>query len=243
MPDSQTALLVEEIEHNLRAVGDEDRAIGAKAYLKSDLEFIGVAAKPLRVVARAVLADHPEIDHQALVELVLALWQRPVFELKAVAVALLERRPNDLETCDLELVEDLLRRSHTWALVDWLCTKVAAPVVEREPETTAAVLERWSRDDDFWIRRASMLAQLPSLRAGGGDFEQFASFASRMAGEKEFFIRKAIGWVLRDVSKKRPDLVFGFLLDHVHEVSGLTLREGCKYLPEGQRETLSRARR
>ena len=243
MPDSQTALLVEEIEHNLRAVGDEDRAIGAKAYLKSDLEFIGVAAKPLRVVARAVLADHPEIDHQALVELVLALWQRPVFELKAVAVALLERRPNDLETCDLELVEDLLRRSHTWALVDWLCTKVAAPVVEREPETTAAVLERWSRDDDFWIRRASMLAQLPSLRAGGGDFEQFASFASRMAGEKEFFIRKAIGWVLRDVSKKRPDFVFGFLLDHVHEVSGLTLREGCKYLPEGQRETLSRARR
>jgi len=243
MPDSQTALLVEEIEHNLRAVGDEDRAIGAKAYLKSDLEFIGVAAKPLRVVARAVLADHPEIDHQALVELVLALWQRPVFELKAVAVALLERRPIDLETCDLELVEDLLRRSHTWALVDWLCTKVAAPVVEREPDTTAAVLERWSRDDDFWIRRASMLAQLPSLRAGGGDFEQFASFASRMAGEKEFFIRKAIGWVLRDVSKKRPDLVFGFLLDHVHEVSGLTLREGCKYLPEGQRETLSRARR
>jgi len=243
MPDSQTALLVEEIEHNLRAVGDEDRAIGAKAYLKSDLEFIGVAAKPLRVVARAVLADHPEIDHQALVELVLALWQRPVFELKAVAVALLERRPNDLETCDLELVEDLLRRSHTWALVDWLCTKVAAPMVEREPETTAAVLERWSRDDDFWIRRASMLAQLPSLRAGGGDFEQFASFASRMVGEKEFFIRKAIGWVLRDVSKKRPGLVFGFLLDHVHEVSGLTLREGCKYLPEGQRETLSRARR
>jgi 3-methyladenine DNA glycosylase AlkD len=243
MPDSQTALLVEEIEHNLRAVGDEGRAIGAKAYLKSDLEFIGVAAKPLRVVARAVLADHPEIDHQALVELVLALWQRPVFELKAVAVALLERRPNDLETGDLELVEDLLRRSHTWALVDWLCTKVAAPMVEREPESTAAVLERWSRDDDFWIRRASMLAQLPSLRAGGGDFEQFASFASRMVGEKEFFIRKAIGWVLRDVSKKRPDLVFGFLLDHVHEVSGLTLREGCKYLPEGQRETLSRARR
>jgi len=235
--------LVEELECELRAVGDEERAVGAKAYLKSDLEFIGVAAKPLRAVARAFLADHPEIDRDALLRLVQALWQRPVFDLKAVAVALLERQSNVLASSDLEFVEYLLRRSHTWALVDWLCTKVAAPVVEREPETTAAVLERWSRDDDFWIRRASMLAQLPSLRAGGGDFEQFASFASRMAGEKEFFIRKAIGWVLRDVSKKRPDLVFGFLLDHVHEVSGLTLREGCKYLPEGQRETLSRARR
>ena len=64
-----------------------------------------------------------------------------------------------------------------------------------------------------------------------------------MVGEKEFFIRKAIGWVLRDVSKKRPDIAFGFLSEHVREVSGLTLREGSKYLPEEQRETLSRARR
>ena len=243
MPDSQTVLLVEELEHNLRAVGDENRAVGSKAYLKSDLEFIGVAAKPLRAVARALFADHPEIDHKALVELVLALWLRPVMELKAVAVALLERRPKDLVAGDLELVEDLLRRSHTWALVDWLCTKVAAPLVEREPETTAVVLERWSRDDDFWVRRASMLAQLPALRAGGGDFELFASFASRMVGEKEFFIRKAIGWVLRDVSKKRPELAYGFLSKHVNEVSGLTFREGSKYLKEEQKESLRRARR
>ena len=235
--------LVEELECELRAVGDEERAVGAKAYLKSDLDFMGVAAKPLRAVVRAFLADHSEIDRDALLRLVQALWQRPVFDLKAVAVALLERRSNVLASSDLELVEYLLRRSHTWALVDWICTKVAAPLVERDPKATQAVLKRWSGDDDFWLRRASMLAQLPALRAGGGDFELFASFASRMVGEKEFFIRKAIGWVLRDVSKKRPDLAFGFLSEHIHEISGLTLREGSKYLPDEQREALRRARR
>jgi len=234
--------LTKELECELLAVGDEKRAVGAKAYLKSDLEFIGVAAKPLRAVAGSFVAAHPDVDRPALIELVQALWEWPVYEFKAVAVALLERRPNDLLTGDLELVEDLLRRSHTWALVDWLCTKVAAPLVDRDPETTETVLEKWSRDEDFWIRRASLLAQLPALRAGGGDFELFASFASRMVGEKEFFIRKAIGWVLRDVSKKRPDPVFGFLMDHVSEVSGLTLREGSKYLPEEQRGALFRAR-
>ena len=238
-----TIHFVEELDHELRAVGDEERAVGAKAYLKSDLEFIGVAAKPLRAVVRAFLADHPEIDRDALLRLVQALWQRPVYELKAVAVALLERRTKDLLTGDFDLIEDLLRRSHTWALVDWLCTKVAAPLVERDPEATATVLEDWSRDEDFWVRRASMLAQLPALRAGAGDFELFASFASGMVGEKEFFIRKAIGWVLRDLSKKRPSLAFDFLLDHVNEVSGLTLREGSKYLSEEQRETLTLARR
>jgi 3-methyladenine DNA glycosylase AlkD len=155
-----------------------------------------------------------------------------------VAVALLERRTGDLVTRDLDLIEDLLRRSHTWALVDWLCTKVASPVVEDDPQATRPVLERWSTDDDFWVRRASMLAQLPGLRAGGGDFDLFAAFAARMAGEQEFFIRKAIGWVLRDVSKKRPHLVSAFLAKHVHEVSALTLREGCKYLPDDEREAL-----
>ena len=87
-----------------------------------------------------------------------------------------------------------------------------------------------------------MLAQLPALRAGAGDFELFASFAARMVGEREFFIRKAIGWVLREVSKKRPKLAYAFLADHAREVSGLTLREGSKYLSEHDREALRELR-
>ncbi len=237
-----TTPLARELEAVLRAAGDGERAVGAKAYLKSDLEFLGVAAQPLRAVARAFLADHPDLDRAPLIALVQTLWKRPVYDLKAVAVALLERRTKDLVTGDLDLIEDLLRRSHTWALVDWLCTKVAAPLVEADPGAAAVVLERWSRDEDFWIRRSSLLAQLPALRAGGGDFELFASLAARMVEEKESFIRKAIGWALRDVSRKRPELTFGFLSEHVHEVSGLTLREGSKYLPEKQRTALSRAR-
>jgi 3-methyladenine DNA glycosylase AlkD len=235
--------LIESMERDLRAVGDAERAAGAKAYLKSDLEFIGVAAKPLREVARSFLADHPGIDRRQLIDLVQALWQLPIYELKAVAVALLERRTGDLIIDDLGLVEDLLRRSYTWALVDWLCTKVAAPLIESDFSASKAILEKWSVDEDFWIRRASMLAQLPALRAGGGEFELFAAFASRMVCEEEFFIRKAIGWVLRDVSKKRPDLTFAFLSEHILEVSGLTLREGSKYLPMKQREELRQRQR
>jgi len=230
--------LVKELERDLRVVGDDARAVGAKAYLKSDLDFIGVAAKPLRTVARTFLANHPDLDRRQLIDLVRGLWQRPVFDLKAVAVALLERRTGDLTVDDLGLVEDCLRHSHTWALVDWLSTKVAAPLVESDSSMSREILVRWSADEDFWIRRASLLAQLPALRAGGGDFELFAAFASRMVGEREFFIRKAIGWVLRDVSKKRPDLAYAFLSKHIQEVSGLTLREGSKYLPLEQREEL-----
>ena len=230
--------LVKELERDLRVVGDDARAVGAKAYLKSDLDFIGVAAKPLRTVARTFLANHPDLDRRQLIDLVRGLWQRPVFDLKAVAVALLERRTGDLTVDDLGLVEDCLRHSHTWALVDWLSTKVAAPLVEIDPSAAMAILEKWSGDEDLWLRRASMLAQLPALRAGGGDFELFAAFASRMVGEREFFIRKAIGWVVREVGRKRPELAYRFLVEHIDRVSGVTLREGVKHLPEDQREEL-----
>jgi len=238
----EVSSLAGELDSALRAEGDAVRAAGGRAYLKIDLEFLGVAAKPLREVARSFLVRHPDLDHTRLLELVDRLWEQPVFDLKAVAVALLERRVRELQPGDLELVESLLRRSHTWALVDWLCTKVAAPLVARDPERARAVLSRWSNDDDFWVRRASMLAQLPALRAGGGDFGLFASFAARMLEEKEFFIRKAIGWVLRDVSKKRPQLVFEFLDRHAREVSGVTFREGSKYLPPEQARALCRSR-
>jgi 3-methyladenine DNA glycosylase AlkD len=225
------------IDAALAARGSEARAIGAKAYLKSDLSFHGVDAKGIRAVAREFLDSHPDLGHDQVMELVRGLWEVPNFEMRAVGVALLERRPDLLVAEDLELVEELLRRSETWALVDWLCHRAAALVLDLRPDA-AEVLRRWSSDDDFWIRRSSMLTLLPGLRAGAGDWDLFASFASAMIEEKEFFIRKAIGWVLREVAKKRPELSYRFLSDHIDRVSGLTLREGAKYLPENQREEL-----
>ena len=236
----KTERYVEELLAALRCVGDEERAQGAKAYLKSDLDFIGVRAADLRAVARDFLGRYPELDSAGLEGLVRALWSTSVYEGRAVAVALLERKVGYLDLAALGLVEDLLRRSHTWALVDWLSNKVAAPLVEREPSETRATLVRWSRDSDFWVRRASMLALLPELRAGRGDFKLFALFATSMISEREFFIRKAIGWVLREVGKKRPWLTYEFLSEHLNKVSGLSLREGSKYLPSEQRELLQR---
>ena len=94
-------------------------------------------------------------------------------------------------------------------------------------------LRTWARDRDFWVRRTALLAQLRALRHGGGDFALFAEIAAPMLEEREFFIRKAIGWVLREVSKKRPELVRDFLAEHGARASGLTRREASKYLPAG----------
>lgn len=77
---------------------------------------------------------------------------------------------------------------------------------------------------------------------GEGDFERFAKYADAMLGDKEFFIRKAIGWVLRETAKKRPDLVFEWLLPRATQASAVTIREAIKPLPESQRGAVIAAR-
>ncbi|MFI5168326.1 MAG: DNA alkylation repair protein [Thermoanaerobaculales bacterium] len=235
------AELAGRIEAALRSQADPARAVGAKVYLKSDLEFIGVATPEFRRAIKGELAASPPLDRPTLLGVVEALWALPVFELKAAAVELLDMKGRLLEAADLALVERLLRGSRTWALVDNLAAHVAGSLVERFPELGAA-LDRWAGDADFWVRRAAMLSLLLPLRRGGGDFARFVRYADATLDEKEFFIRKAIGWVLREVAKKRPALVTDWLAPRMRRASGVTVREALRYLPERDREALLAAR-
>lgn len=231
---------VRRIEALLRPLGTPERAVGAKAYLKSDLDFLGVATPDRRRAAKAWLRDHPGLDRRGLLALVQALWATRVFDLRAFGVELLELRRAWLEPGDLDLLERLLRDSHTWAFVDWIAIQLAGPLVERHPDL-AARLDRWVEDSDFWIRRSALLALLLPLRRGEGDWERFVRYADRLLAEREFFLRKAIGWVLREVSKKRPERVVEYVAARPGRLSGLTLREAVKHLPERERERLALA--
>lgn len=83
-----------------------------------------------------------------------------------------------------------------------------------------------------------MLALLPPLRRGAGDFRRFARYADAALDEPEFFLRKPIGWVLRETAKRRPDLVYEWLSPRIARVSGVTLREAVRYLSAAQRDEL-----
>ena len=224
-------------ERRCREHASIKRAVGEKAYLKSDLRFIGTMMPAIREAARDFAREHPELTRTELRRIVDELWSTDVFELRSCGIALLSRCAMLLDERDLPWLIGLVRRSKTWAHVDWLAGEVIANVVGESP-TALRRLPAWARDDYFWVRRTALLVQLPQLRHERGDFELFARLAAGMLDEREFFIRKAIGWVLREVSKKRPRLVFAFLREHRSDVSGLTLSEGAKYLPAAQRRAL-----
>jgi len=230
------------LEAAIRAAGTPARAVSEQAYLKLGLEFTGTAVPAARAIVVSWRRDHPGLTAALVTEVAAALWSRPVFDCRMAAVLLLADQRATLTAADVPLLEGLLRDSGTWALVDSLAADVMGALVERYPELGGA-LDRWSQDDDFWLRRSALLALLVPLRRGGGDFERFARYADAMLDEHEFFIRKAIGWVLRETGKRRPDLVADWLAPRIPRASGVTVREAVKPLPPARREELLAAYR
>ncbi len=264
-PDSATtaATLAEVVDRQLRERGSAARAEKEKAYLKSGLIHYGVSVPETRAVVRSALRGK-DLSHDEVLELARLLCAAPtpsvssarsteptdggsaghlppVHERRAAATMVLIQSEDRLGASDADFVEGLLREAKTWALVDPLAGDLVGPLSEKDAGFDP-VLERWAIDEDFWIRRSALLAHLVPLRKGRGDFERFSRFADTMLEEKEFFIRKAIGWVLRDTSRKRPDVVFEWILPRAHRASGVTIREAVKRLSSEQREAVLDAR-
>jgi 3-methyladenine DNA glycosylase AlkD len=229
------AELTRAIETELESAGSPERAEGEKSYLKSDMHFLGATLADIRRVARRSAKD---LDRDGALRLAEELWSVPTFERRMAAALILELHAEDLRSDDLKLIERLIRESRTWALVDVLSGDVVGEMGLRL--RIRRTLDRWARDDDFWVRRSSLLAELMPLKRGA-PFEPFARRADAMLDETEFFIRKAIGWVLRETSKKRPDEVYRWIAPRTHRASGVTMREAVKYIDATRAERLMRA--
>jgi 3-methyladenine DNA glycosylase AlkD len=235
--------IVEAIVDGLRAGARPDRAAGEKAYLKSELEHWGVGVPGTRAVVKAALPPRSDPGHDLVVGVACALWAETVHERRLAAALVLAGHTSALGAGDLPVVERMVREAKTWALVDVLAPDVAGPILAAAPDEAGPVLDGWNVDADVWVRRASILALLRPLRAGGGDWHRFCRYADARWEDREFWVRKALGWVLRDTGRKRPDLVFGFLLPRAAAGSGVTIREAVKYLPTADRAAIEAARR
>jgi 3-methyladenine DNA glycosylase AlkD len=232
--------VADELEARLRALGTAERAEHERRYLKSDLQHLGVTVWQIDREVKAFAAQWPELSHEELVALVDALWAKPVHERRMAAVMLLEAYPELVAPKNLPLLERLIRESRTWAYVDGLAANVLGELLVRSPRT-APKLDRWAKDSDFWVRRSALLAQIRPLKQGRS-FARFGRYADAMLEEKEFFIRKALGWVLRETGKTRPDEVYEWLAPRRARASGVTMREAVKYLKLEQREALQAKR-
>jgi 3-methyladenine DNA glycosylase AlkD len=237
------------LTQTLRPLGTAARAAQEKRYLKSDLEFIGVPVPALRLAVKSAVKDHlaasgqpgTRLDRETAVSWALALWRQPVHERRAAAVEILQLAVGTLTAADLAVLEQLIRESRTWAYVDTLAGNIAGGIAVRDPSSWERV-DAWAADGDFWVRRSALLTLLPGIRAGQPDLPRFVRYATPMLAEREFFIRKAIGWVLREISRRDPQWVASWTEARLTEMSGVTFREAVRRLPAADKTRLEQRR-
>jgi 3-methyladenine DNA glycosylase AlkD len=229
-------------EASLKKQAKPERAEFEKKYLKSNLRFLGANVPATRNEYVRFFRANKSIDKRSLDLLCDVLWQTDCHELRSIAIGLMERFRANVGPRDLPRLRRMIIESAGWAHVDTIAVHIVGSIYVSDPKVQAT-LRQWSTHKDFWVRRASMLALLNPTRLGDRmAFELFSQFAIPMLSEKEFFIRKAIGWVLREVSKKQPAWVIEFFEGHAAQASGLTFREGSKYLEEKDRLRLQAIR-
>jgi 3-methyladenine DNA glycosylase AlkD len=217
-----------------------ERAVAEKAYLKSDLAFLGVGVPAVRAAVTDAARSYGALGRDAVLAWARALWREPVHERRTAAVELLRRYVAVLEPGDLPQLDDWIRESRSWAYVDPLAGDIAGAIALRHVRAWT-LIDDWATDPDFWIRRSALLTLLPGIRRGQPDRERFERYATPMLAEKEFFIRKAIGWVLRETAKKDPAYVAAWTRAHLDQMSGVTFREAVRRLPEPDAASLAQA--
>ncbi len=226
--------LVTAVRDLLADGGDPVRAAGQQAYLRSEMPQRGFRLPELRARLRPVLAGHPVEDAASWEATVRALWDEAGYrEQRHAAIALARHRPYRAWATDpraLGLYRHLVVTGAWWDLVDDVATHLVGPVLRAHPDVAATLLE-WADDDDLWVRRAAILSQIgarertdTSLLAGCVE----ANLLGSRHGE-EFFIRKALGWALRDFARTEPQCVAAYVAALGGRLSPLSRREALKH--------------
>lgn len=210
----------------LTPLADPDRAAPMRAYMQERFPFLGIGTPQRRAALRSALAAAKGLDARALLAAADGLWALPEREYHYAAIDLLTRYRKKLGVAELPALLALVRRQAWWDTVDALAAVVGA-VVRRE-RGAQTVMDDCLRDPDLWVRRVAMLHQ-KGWKADTDTARLFA-YARALAPETDFFIRKAIGWALRDYAWHDPDAVRAFLAAEPGRFSSLTLREAGKHL-------------
>lgn len=222
--DWQKALRAE-----LTARRDEARAKQMQAYMKSKLPYYGVPSAELRRLVKTAAKPllFPWFD--SFKDFVRTLWTEATHrEERYAALTLLDlKQTRAFQTMEaVPLYEFFITDGAWWDLVDEVATHRFLPLFALDHDGVVAVLRRWSKSDDLWLRRSAIIAQV--LRHEDTETDLLFDLIEPASEEREFFLRKAIGWSLRAAAKEHPKAVRGFLTKHGERLSGLSKREAEK---------------
>ncbi|MEI9968956.1 MAG: DNA alkylation repair protein [Terracidiphilus sp.] len=243
--DRKVAEFHRAVRRVLEALKNAKRAAGMRAYMRDQFDYLGVATPEHRAAVAPLIKGFSPAGPEELRMAAEGMWRMREREYQYVGTGLLGRYRDTLSLDDLPWLLGLVQSKSWWDTVDALVKPIGA-VVRRAGAKGSRAMDAAVKHDNFWVRRIAMLHQL-GLR-DEVDTDRLFRYAELLAAEKEFFIRKAIGWALRDYAWHDWHAIDRFLKTTRIELAGLTVREASKNFAKlSQREAgvrgLTRRRR
>jgi len=216
------------IEQAFNALRNPEQAVPMAKYMRDQFVFLGIATPQRREAIKAL--SLPMLPSDLLFSLVQQLWQQPEREYQYVAIDLLKKHSQQLTLADIGTLQSYVQQQSWWDSVDGLASVIGTAMkrLTQADSKHQDIMDTWLTHDNLWVRRVAMIHQL-GWRNHTHE-QRLSHYALALAGEKEFFIRKAIGWALRDYARHQPDWVSAFVAQHSALLSPLSAREAMKHL-------------
>lgn len=219
--------IAEDLHRLFQAQGDPDRAVGMRWYMKDQFDYYGVSSPNRKAIVRQYFQVHGYPSPVDLPGILLTLWEYDQREMQYAGLDLIRRLTKKQPAGFITDLENLMLLKSWWDTVDALSVD-AGTLLRMYPDLQPATTDRWIGSENFWLQRAAVLHQLKYKEATNWDRMQ--DYILKIAHSPEFFLRKAAGWALREYSKTNPNEVKAFIERHQSKLSGLTIREGSKYV-------------
>lgn len=223
--------LVEAVRHALAESADPERAVDQQAYMKSTMPFRGVTLPGLRRLLRPLLAEHVPASRPDWEATVRELWDHAAFREERYAATALVRHRAAAGWRDgdaLPLARHLIVTGAWWDHVDELAVHLVGEALRADPARVRPVLLAWTTDEELWLRRTSVMCQVGARDLVDVDLLRTAIEAN--VDDRTFWLRKAIGWALRDHARSDPEWVRAEVSRLGVRLSGLSRREALKHL-------------
>jgi len=221
--------LVRTVRRALAEAADPTKAAAMQTYMKSAMPYRGVSAPVLKLVCRNAFKAHPLVTAAEWRRVVLDLWRHAEFREERYAAVLLTqaRSYREFQTySSLRLLEEMIVTGAWWDFVDTLAGHNLGDILRADPRKMKPLMRRWARDADMWKRRSAILCQLGFKRET--DLDLLYDCIEPNLSHKDFFIRKAIGWALRQYAWTDPKEVKRYVKANKARLSPLSVREALK---------------
>lgn len=214
------------LQKSFISLADPGRAKYSKAYMRNKFDFLGIDAPTRKKALLAFIKENPLPEVEKLENISRYLWSLPEREYQFVALDIMQKQAKKLREKDIEWIEELIVSKSWWDTVDGLAAWVCGTYFRMHPSQIPGLMQKWMNSQNMWLQRTCLLFQLKYKK--DTDTELLQRLILDLADHPDFFIRKAIGWVLREYSKTDAYWVRMFL--ERNTVSNLSRKEGSKYL-------------